>query len=110
MLTRPPEQKEVRPMHRSLLPAALFLSILLSALVAAHGASYTFTIFTMPGATLATEAFGINTAGQIVGRWLDDMGGGGGFLKDGATFTFIDVPGATYTEAHGINAAGQIVG
>jgi len=97
-------------MHRSLLPAALFLSILLSALVAAHGASYTFTIFTMPGATLATEAFGINTAGQIVVRWLDDMGGRGGFLKDGATFTFIDVPGATYTEAHGINAAGQIVG
>jgi probable HAF family extracellular repeat protein len=38
------------------------------------------------------------------------MGDGGGFLKDGDTFTFIDVPSALYTEAHGINAAGQIIG
>src|SRR5262249_22268165 len=30
--------------------------------------------------------------------------------KDGATFTTIDVPGASFTEAHGINDAGQIVG
>jgi uncharacterized membrane protein len=33
-----------------------------------------------------------------------------GFLKDGATFTSIAVPGAMSTEAHGITPAGQIVG
>ena len=33
-----------------------------------------------------------------------------GFLKDGATFTTINVPGATDTIAFGINDAGQIVG
>jgi hypothetical protein len=67
-------------MHRSLLSAVLSLSLLLSAVATTDAASYTFTIFTMPGATLLAEAFGINTAGQIVGRWLDDMGGVGAFL------------------------------
>jgi probable HAF family extracellular repeat protein len=52
---------------------------------------------------------GINAAGQIVG-WFTDAAGDHGFLKDGATFTTIDVPGATLTHAFGINAAGQIVG
>jgi hypothetical protein len=55
-------------MRRSLLPAVLSLSLLLSAVATTYAASYTFTIFTMPGATLLTEAFGINNAGQIVGR------------------------------------------
>jgi uncharacterized membrane protein len=99
-------------MRRALLSVVLSLSVLLSALVAADAASYTFTIFTMPGATL-TEAFGINTAGQIVGRWRDDIGGGGGFLKDGATYTTVDVPPgqpSAKTEPYAINAAGQIVG
>lgn len=39
-----------------------------------------------------------------------DATGQHGFLKDGATFTTIDVPGATSTVAHGVNDAGQIVG
>ena len=63
-------------MRRSLLPAVLSLSLLLSAVATTYAASYTFTTIAVPGATLLTEAFGINTAGQIVGRWLDDMGGG----------------------------------
>jgi probable HAF family extracellular repeat protein len=96
-------------MHRYLLPAVLFLCVLLSALGAAHAASYTFTTIDVPGATL-TEAYGVNAAGQIVGRFNDATGERHGFLKDGATFTTIDVPGATLTEAYGINAAGQIVG
>ena len=33
-----------------------------------------------------------------------------GFITDGATFTTIDVPGATVTDARGITTAGQIVG
>jgi probable HAF family extracellular repeat protein len=96
-------------MHRFLLSTVLSLSVLLSTLVAAQDVSYTFTTIDVPGATL-TEAYGINAAGQIVGRFSDATGERHGFLKDGATFTTIDVPGALYTEAHGINAAGQIVG
>ncbi len=33
-----------------------------------------------------------------------------GYLKDGSSFTTIDVPGATNTFAHGPNAAVQVVG
>jgi uncharacterized membrane protein len=96
-------------MRRSLLPAVLFLSLLLSAL-AAHAASYTFTTIDVPGAT-ATYAHGINPAGMIVGTFdFGDATGAHGFLKNGATFTTIDVPGGTNTEAKGINPAGQIVG
>src|SRR5215831_17435643 len=69
---------------------------------------YTFTTFAVPGA-FDTVAFGINDAGQIVGYFSTT--GRHGFLKDGATFTTIDVPaGANFTELHGINDAGQIVG
>jgi hypothetical protein len=69
----------------------------------------TFTIIDVPGA-LTTQAYGINTAGQIVGGFDDGMGHVKGFLKDGATFTIIDVPSSTNTWAYGINTAGQIVG
>ena len=58
-------------MRRSLLPAVLSLSLLLSAVATTYAASYTFTIFTMPGATLLTEAFAINAAGQTVGTFGD---------------------------------------
>jgi hypothetical protein len=33
-----------------------------------------------------------------------------GFLKDGAIYTTIDVPGATNTYLQGINVVGQLVG
>jgi probable HAF family extracellular repeat protein len=95
-------------MRRSLLPAVLSLSLLLSALVSAHAATYTFTTFAVPDATF-TFAYGINDTGQIVGRFGDGTGNHG-FLWDGTTFTNIDVPDATFTEPHGINNLGQIVG
>jgi hypothetical protein len=60
-------------MHRARLSAVLSLSVLLSTLVAAQDASYTFTTIDVPGATF-TFAFGINTAGQIVGRFGDATG------------------------------------
>jgi uncharacterized membrane protein len=50
----------------------------------------------VPGTT-RTGASGINDAGQIVGKLLRFATGNRGFLKDGATFTTIDVPGSTNT-------------
>jgi len=94
-------------MPRHLFFALLAVSCLCSSLSTAHAASYTFTTIDVPG-SITTVADGINTAGQIVGRFRD--AGLHGFLKDGATFTTIDVPGAAFTEAHGINDRGQIVG
>jgi probable HAF family extracellular repeat protein len=96
-------------MHRSLLSAVLSLCVLFSPLVAAHAASYTFITFDVPSGTIV-DANGINTAGQIVGHFVDTTNHIHGFLIDGATFTTIDVPGAPRTEATGINEMGQIVG
>jgi probable HAF family extracellular repeat protein len=54
---------------------------------------------------------GINDRGQIVGAFFDSMlGMSRGFLLDGTTLTFIDVPGADGTEAFGINDGGEVVG
>jgi len=89
-------------MRRSLLPAVLSLSLLLSALATAHAASYTFTTINPYG---FTHAHGINDNGQIVG-----LSGNHGFLWDGSTFTSIDVPSAIQTHALGLNNNGQIVG
>jgi hypothetical protein len=48
------------------------------------------------------DNLGINDRGQIVG--------GQGFVKDGTTFTTLNVPGADFTFLHDINNLGQIVG
>jgi hypothetical protein len=53
-------------MRRSLLPAVLSLSLLLSAVATTYAASYTFTTIDVPGAA-STNAYGINPAGEIVG-------------------------------------------
>ena len=97
-------------MHRARLSVVLSLSVLLSTLVAAQDASYTFTTFDVPGGE-GTQAFGINVRGQIVGYFsYGTLTGAHGFLKDGTTFTTVDVPGSTNTFAQGINEGGQIVG
>jgi hypothetical protein len=83
-------------MHRSLLSAVLSLSVLLSPLVAAQDASYTFTTIDVPG-SISTVTTGINDRGQIVGRFRDAAGGPHGLLIDGTTLTIIDVPGITET-------------
>ena len=72
------------------------------------GPSFQFTSIDFPGATL-TRATGLNSEGQIVGRYVAG-GAFHGFLLRQGTYSSIDVPGASYTIAHGINAEGQIVG
>lgn len=67
-----------------------------------------FTTLDAPGAS-ETFAYGINTAGQIVGTFVDPTGVHG-FLNISGVFTTLDVPGANHTDAWGINGRGQIVG
>jgi uncharacterized membrane protein len=77
-----------------------------------HGFLYnggSVTTIDVPGATVEIEAFGINDAGQIAGRY-GDATGGHGFLYSGDSFTQVDVPGVTFTEVFGINDAGQTAG
>lgn len=97
-----------RAMLVNLLCVVMMVGLVLSA--PSGSLAFTLTTIDVPGTTSDTQAFGINDAAQIVGRFFDATGGGHGFVKDGATFTTIDVPGASDTEAFGINDAGQIVG
>jgi probable HAF family extracellular repeat protein len=72
--------------------------------------TFSFTTIEVPGDTALNEARGINGTGQIVGSYYSASDTVHGFLKDGSTYTTLDVPGATGTVASGINDAGQIVG
>jgi hypothetical protein len=71
---------------------------------------YNYTTLDDPSAFLGrTTAWGINGAGQIVGRWWDASYHG--FLLSGGTYTTLDDPSAKRAGTQvGINDAGQIVG
>jgi probable HAF family extracellular repeat protein len=71
----------------------------------AHGK---FRRIDYPG-SLQTEAFGINDAGDVVGRYLDASGVNHGFLLSDGDFTTFDAAGPN-TFAWGINSKGNIVG
>jgi len=71
-----------------------------------------------PGST-GTQAAGINNSGQIVGHYLNQVGGGKhGFLYEVRSSAVtscsipcsFDFPGSILTIAYGINTSGQIVG
>jgi hypothetical protein len=69
-----------------------------------------FTTFDVPGST-ATQALGINGAGQIVGRFASSGNDSLGFLLSGGIYTTLDAPWANQkTIADGINDSGVIVG
>lgn len=85
------------------------LPILLSLLFASLAQAATYTSIDVPGA-VATQAFGINNAGDIVGSYTDANTQTHGFLLRDGVFTTIDMPGFTQTVARGINDSGVICG
>jgi len=71
--------------------------------------SYSF--FAVPDAAqYSTYADAINDKGQIVGTFFDANGVAHGFIKEGETYTSLDVPGAMYTYSYGLNNSGAAVG
>lgn len=62
------------------------------------------------GIALQTIASGINPGGDIVGAYVDAVGGQHGFLLNRGQFTSIDFPGALATSANGISPSGDVVG
>jgi len=85
-------------------------TLTLLALGGADAFAYTFTPLDGPGAS-ATNAYGINALGQIVGAYVGTDGLVHGFVREPeGTFTTIDAPGAFATSATDINEQGQIVG
>src|ERR1700674_3559593 len=85
-----------------------FAALLLIATVSLALAQGTYTQIDYPGASW-TYAEGIDSAGDIVGYYVDTVGEHG-FLLSGGGYTSIDYPGAKYTVASGINDNGQVVG
>jgi len=69
-----------------------------------------YASFDYPAAT-ATQAYGINAGGTIVGVYFPSGSGNGhAFKKVGGTFTNIDPPAITAAAALGINTLGDVVG
>jgi probable HAF family extracellular repeat protein len=92
-----------------MLSIVVCLSIVLGVVPVRGAGSFTFTKIDVPGATL-TVADGINTQGQIVGKYEDTAGKTHGFLLNNGHFSNIDFPDAISTQANGINDHGGIVG
>jgi uncharacterized membrane protein len=67
------------------------------------------TSIDFPGA-VSTAVHGINSAGDVVGMYVDANRKQHGFLLSHGNFTPIDYPGAVATDARGINKHGDIVG
>jgi probable HAF family extracellular repeat protein len=63
----------------------------------------------IPGAT-QISANDINDNGQVVGQFIDALGGTHGFVYAEESFCQLDYPGATTTEILGINNFGEMVG
>lgn len=74
----------------------------------------TYSFFNVPGASSAafagTQPQGINDLDQVTGTWIDAQGFNHGFLKDGASITSFDMPGADGTIPVGIDNEGDIAG
>jgi probable HAF family extracellular repeat protein len=82
-------------------------------LIPAHATAigFNFTTIDYPGA-IKTQAWGINSTGQIAGYYFDTSGAAHGFTYSAGVFTTIDDPsaGGNWTLAYGINNSGQVVG
>ena len=75
----------------------------------ANSGPATYTTIDFPDAVF-TLAAGINSEGEIVGRYIDAGGVNHGYLLSGGTFTSLNIPGAELTRPVGINDKGDIVG
>src|SRR5271157_1286087 len=73
-----------------------------------NGKDYSF--FTVPGATYGASVGGLNDWDQISGYYVDSTGTPHGFIKNGANYTTLDVPGAAYTIGSAINNEGVVTG
>jgi uncharacterized membrane protein len=91
-----------------LLLAALGIGVNLRA-AAEEPEDWSFTTIDVPGAT-STVALDINSAGEIVGSYVEANVTHGFLRSRSGEFTPIDFPDANFTRAAGINRRGDIVG
>lgn len=103
-------------MRTKLVSILTFGAALLFPAIPSAAQSFNFTAIDVPcsactgGIARVTVANGINPGGDIVGAYVDALGGQHGFLLSSGQFTTIDFPGAVATIANGISPSGDIVG
>jgi uncharacterized membrane protein len=68
-----------------------------------------YTTYTVPGSA-GTVAFSVNSVGQIVGAYVDNLGATHGFVDTAGTVADVDFPGAMATIITDINTAGDLAG
>jgi hypothetical protein len=90
-------------------------TILLSMAAAIASSAQTTTSFEVTGSgsgeAEGTIVYGMNTAGTVVGEYIDSGDNGHAYSRTKAgVVTVLDIPGSTESDALGINAAGVITG
>jgi hypothetical protein len=70
----------------------------------------TKTTLSDPDGALGTECWDINSAGTVVGDYVDSSGIYHGYTYSKGTYTTFDPPGSTYTVGYGINDSNFVVG
>src|SRR6516165_1996500 len=110
ILTQTRAEKDMNARTNCLLRRAMVLLGVLSLTrgIPAELAADTYTSIDVPGAR-ETQAFGINEAGDLVGRYTDAANRVVGFLLSQGKFTAIDLSDVLTTAASN-NNAGDIVG
>jgi probable HAF family extracellular repeat protein len=101
---------EALPVMRSF---CFLAALLLTGSYCLAAPQYVVTDLGTLGGTLnySSFAFGVNTAGQVVGRSYDNtQSQSHAFLYNGGTMTDLGTLGGTSSSATGINSAGQVVG
>src|SRR5882724_5723988 len=98
-----------RHMKQKPILSLLAISLALGAISNIAGQTPTFKTIDFPGAA-STQAWGINSRGDIVGYYVSADKSSHGFLLSGGHFASIDYPGAAVTMINGIGARGEIVG
>ena len=111
-LTKPEWKNLIMKNQYGIITRAISLALAILAIIGGAGQAadvqYTFQEINVPGSS-TSDAWGINSAGDVVGncsfgsQFL-------GFLWQRGVFTTISVPGSTYTAAFAINSSGVIVG
>ena len=97
------QQQGRSPMR--MIPLTLVLAALLVTAAAEQTLATTFTSLDDPLATGPTSATGID-GNNIIGVYTDSSGDHG-YLYDGASYTTLDYPLATFTAARGIDGDGH---
>ena len=91
---------------------AVLVFVLAAAGLPASPQTYTYQELSVPNSS-GTNITGVNSAGKIVGTFLDNSAPVfyfHGFIYTTGTYTRVDVPGAQDTWVTGINDSGEIVG